>query len=209
MTSRERRTFLILYLGVIPFAVFAIDAWLYVWTDAWTHAAKKEETAAFWPLVLTLGAVLFPIAAGAFAKGFFELWRARASADWAVTEGRVTSSAIEVQKDIQNTFTGWQTVEEYLPKLEYSYAVAGKLYTSHVIAFAIKPFKTREAAENILSSYPKGAVVRVHYDPNDPGAAVLQSTDGFAFRAMGAAVVVALLPFAIAMWIVFLWWHYR
>ncbi len=54
----------------------------------------------------------------------------------------------------------------------------------------------------MLRRYPKGAPVRVRYDPEDPGTSVLQTSGGRAFKALGGALGLAIIPFTLAFAIV-------
>jgi uncharacterized protein DUF3592 len=198
MTSRERRAFKILYAVVVPVGVLLIDAALLMAMRAWTYNLKDHGAAAFWPIVVMLGALFFPIAAGLFAKSAFDLWSARASTHWRVAEGRVTESTIEIHEYTRRGWIGWDTVQEYLPKVAYAYEVAGSTYTNDLTAFGLSPLESREEAERMLRGYPKGAPVRVHYDPDDPGTSVLQSAGGWALTALGAALLTAAIPFGAA-----------
>ena len=202
MTSGERRAWTIAYSIAVPAAVLVIDLTFYVAMRGWTYNVKDHEAAAFWPIVLSFGAVCFPLAAGGLAKAIFEMWSARASMRWRVTEGRVTGSTIEIHEHAQKAWIGWDSVEEYLPKVTYAYEVAGSIYNSDLASFALAPFETREEAERLLRGYPKGAPVRVRYDPEDPSTSVLRSTGSWAVSAMGVALSLAIIPFTMAFMIV-------
>ena len=71
-------------------------------------------------------------------------------------------------------------------------------YNNDLTAFGLAPFESREVAERMLRPYPKGAPVRVRYDPDDPGTSVLRTTGGWALTALGVAAVSAITPFAVA-----------
>ena len=198
MTSRERRVFKILYAVIIPLAVLAVDVTLYVSMHGWTYYVKRDGWATFWPIVLAFGGLFFPIAAGVAAKALFDLWSARASTRWLVAEGRVTSSTVEQQEHTRRAWVGYETYYEYLPKIAYTYEAGGSSHTNDLTAFGLSAFETRPEAEQMLRAYPIGAPVRVHYDPEDPGTSVLQSVGGWAFKALGGAVLTAIFPFGIA-----------
>jgi hypothetical protein len=198
MTSRERRVFKILYAIVVPAGVLLLDAAFYVSMKGWTYNLREHGAAAFWPIVLAFGFLFFPIGAGVLAKAMFDIWSARASTHWRVAEGRVTDSTIEIHEYTRRGWIGWDTVQEYLPKVAYAYEAAGSTYKNDLTAFGLSPLESRGDAERMLRGYPKGAPVRVHYDPDDPGTSVLQSTGGWAFKALGAALVTAAIPFGAA-----------
>jgi hypothetical protein len=202
MTSRERRAFSILCWIVIPVVVLAIDAAFYWSMKGWTYNVREHGMAAFWPGVLMFGLFFFPIGAGLLANAMFDLWSAQASTRWRVAEGRITDSTIEVHEYTRRAWIGWETYQEYLPKVAYAYEAAGSNYTNDLTAFGLAPLETRAEAEQMLRGYPKGGAVRVHYDPDDPGTSVLQSAGGWAFKALGAALVLTLTPFVIAIFVV-------
>ena len=61
----------------------------------------------------------------------------------------------------------------YLASLGYRYAVGGRPYKGTLISY--KGYIPNEArVEKIVARYPHGAQVRVAYDPNSPGLAVLE-----------------------------------
>jgi hypothetical protein len=96
MTSRQRRVWTIVFWIVVPATVLALDAWFYVSMDAWNYNLRQHGAATFRPIVLTFGAVFFPLSAGIFGQAIFDLWSARRSTRWRVAEGRVTGNSIEV-----------------------------------------------------------------------------------------------------------------
>lgn len=198
MTSRERRVWTIVCWVVIPAAVLLIDAAFYVSMRAWTYNLKDHGAAAFWPIVLTWGAVFFPLAAGIFGQAIFDLWSARASTRWRVTEGLVTDSSIEISEYAQRSLIGLDTIQEYLPKVAYAYEAEGNTYNNDLTAFGLAPLESREEAERMLRPYPKGARIRVRYHPEEPSTSVLQTTGAWAFQAVGVALVSAITPFALA-----------
>ena len=54
----------------------------------------------------------------------------------------------------------------------------------------------------MLTGYPKGAAIRVHYDPDDPKTSVLQTAGRWAWQAMLGALVCAFIPFVVAILLV-------
>jgi Protein of unknown function (DUF3592) len=81
----------------------------------------------------------------------------------------------------------------------YEYVAARRKYKNDLIASGLGSLDTREEAEAVLRSYPKGARVRVHYDPDDPQPSVLQIAGGWALRAIGSALVALAIVFFLAM----------
>ena len=60
-------------------------------------------------------------------------------------------------------------------EIRYRYTVEGKTYTGDVISYG-NMFFASDAGR--LQRYPQGARVDVHYDPQDPGMAVLEAGAG-------------------------------
>jgi hypothetical protein len=163
---------------------------------------KEHGSAAFWPGVLLLGALFFPICAAALAKAIFELASARLSARWPVVDGRVADSVVKAEEHSRRGWIGWDTYYMYLPAVAYEYEAAGRRYKNDLIAFGLKSFDTREEAEALLRHYPNGARVQVHYDPDDPQSSVLQMAGGWALHAIMAALFALTTPFGIMITVV-------
>lgn len=199
MTPDERRAVTILYVGVIPLSLLAIDVWLYASMRGWTYNVQEHGTDAFWPIVLALGGILFPIAAFLAGNALFDLWRARTSRRWRLAEGRVTDTAVEeIEYSPGRWIIGYGNLT-YAPKVTYTYEVAGRTYSGNFIAFGLGEFMMRGRAARALQPYRKGALVNVRYDPKDPGTSVLETTSGWALKGMLFACGTAAAPFVIAL----------
>jgi hypothetical protein len=85
---------------------------------------------------------------------------ARESAAWPGVAGSVTAS--------ERTKRAWRTQ----PRVTFRYQVDGKDYrgSNIVIGGGVNPKET----DTILSRYPMGSAVTVHYLPKDPGVSVLE-----------------------------------
>jgi hypothetical protein len=201
MTRGQRQALKVICLAVLPVAALAVDGWFYVSMKSWTYSLRESGAAVFWPGVLTFGALFFPIAALGFGADLFQYCSTRASARWPVAEGRVTGGRIEVI-EVARGKSAIRTYETYLPVVSYAYEVAGTRCSNDIPAIRLK---SREEAEEVLRSYPVGAPVRAHYDPDDPGMAVLQTGDESAFRSLGFTLLFVALPFLTASLIVA--WH--
>jgi hypothetical protein len=160
---------------------------------SWTYSLRESGAAVFWPGVLTLGALFFPLAALGFGSNLFQYWSTRASAGWPVAEGRVTGGRIDTI-EVARGKSAISTYETYLPVVTYTYEVAGAAYSNGIPAITLK---TREQAEEVLRSYPAGTPVRTHYDPEDPCTAVLRIGDGSTFRSIGFTLFSVAAPFLI------------
>jgi hypothetical protein len=193
MRHGQRQALKIICLAVLPAAALAVDGWFYVSMKGWTYNLRESGAAVFWPGVLMFGAFFFPLAALGFGSDLFQYWSTRASARWPVADGRVTGGRIEIV-EVPRGKSAILYDTEYRPVVTYAYEVAGAGRSNDIPATR---YKNREEAEEVLRSYPVGAPLRVYYDPDDPGTAVLQTGDGSAFRSLGFTLIGAALPFLI------------
>jgi hypothetical protein len=145
-----------------------------------------------WFAVLLFGGLILPIVGGAFADGIFELANARLSAHWPVAEGRVIDSLVKEEHSRE----GKETSYRYLPSVTYEYEATGRQHKNNVGAFGLRSFDARKKAEAFLRRLPKGALVWVHYDPEDPRSSVLHTTQVWAFRAIVGMLLAVLLGLA-------------
>lgn len=193
MTRGQRRALKIICLAVLPAAALAVDGWFYVSMKGWTYSLRENGADVFWPGVLTLGALFFPLAALGLGSDLFQFLSTGGSASWPVAEGRVTGGRIEIIERPRGK-SAILYDETYLPVVTYAYEVAGTGCSNDIPAISRK---RREEAEGVLLSYPVGAPLRVYYDPDDPGTSVLETGDGSAFRSFGFTLLFAALPFLI------------
>src|SRR5689334_8784182 len=112
MTSRElRRTQIRCWALVL--LIGAADLALFLWIDGPARLMLHDNDARYWPIVLVLGALCFPLSAAILAQSWVDARRARASAGWPVATGEVLASGIE-------TFVG-RSGRRYRPRVRYKY----------------------------------------------------------------------------------------
>jgi hypothetical protein len=121
---------------------------------------------------------IFPwivVAVGAFALylGFETLYGGWASNAWPSVPGVVTSAEIEVQRG-SGSSSGGAATDSYHGRVVYAYEVAGDSLTARRVNFGEYGTGESEHAEAIISRYPEGTEVVVHYDPGNPRDAVLE-----------------------------------
>jgi hypothetical protein len=191
MTHGQREALKILCFAVLPAVALAVDGWFYLSMQGWTYNLRDSGAAAFWPGVLTFGALFFPLAALGLGNDVFQYLSTRASARWPIAEGRVTGGKIEIIERSRGK-SAILYDQEYRPIVTYAYEVAGAKCSNDIPALSRK---SRGEAEEALRSYPVGAPLRVYYDPDDPGTSVLETGDESAFRLLGFAALFAAAPF--------------
>jgi hypothetical protein len=124
---------------------------------------------------------------------------AAASAAWQTAPGKVLSSGVILQRRPKGGST-------YRANIRYDYTVAGIRHEGGVIQFGSMDMATEAAAQKILDPYPVGAAVTVHYQPDDPNIAALETSPAAArYRLkmmtwsllMGLGIYIALVGFAL------------
>lgn len=113
------------------------------------------------PVLALIAIILFPFAIWALWKN---IQMAKASTAWPGVDGIVTATerkriALRMQ-----------------PRVAYSYAVNGVNFTSNRISFAAAIPK--KEIDSVLTRYPAGQGVTVHYQPDNPAQAVLEPGSG-------------------------------
>lgn len=119
--------------------------------------------------------------AGAFGGGFgltsmillliagIQAMKAMASKNWPTTEGVVLHS------DIASSHSS-EGGTSYRAVVHYQYNVGERAYTNDLVAFGAKnSFGGYGGAVKTADKYSQGTPVRVHYDPNKPQTAVLET----------------------------------
>ncbi|CCD92841.1 conserved membrane hypothetical protein [Bradyrhizobium sp. ORS 375] len=141
--------------------------------------------------MLTASALLWTrVAAGIFGflalNSGYGLWLQRRKSNggrnWPVVEGEIVASEVSVAATHRSADD-----TDAKPDIRYRYAVLGKSYEGHRIRFASPGAVTRLQADELTGKYPKGAKVRVFYDPKHPSQSVLEPAN-----ASGTAALIAL-----------------
>ena len=116
------------------------------------------------------------------------------SRTWPSVPGRILSDRVEKRRS--HSRNGDSTF--YMPKIQYSYQVAGADHTGEKIANAIFYSQTRKGLDRLKKRYPAGIEVKVFYDPQNPTQSVLQPKTwsnlpsllfGMAFDAFGLVLL--------------------
>jgi hypothetical protein len=141
---------------------------------------------------------------GGFAAFFHVTGRkylalASASAAWPTAHGKVRACGVIEQRGAKGGHT-------YRSNILYEYTVAGARHQGSVVQFGSMDMAAEAAAQKILDPYPVGSVVTVHYNPDNPKIAALETSPAAAqYRLklvkwtllMGLGIYVALVGFAL------------
>jgi Protein of unknown function (DUF3592) len=142
-----------------------------------------------------LGPMLLPVAAYFFARQKYQQAMAEVSRSWPVVRGTVQTSEVLDRQTRSGRL--------YRLALTYAYEIAGVRYTSDGLAFAPDYWGDVAEVRKLALKYPAGTSVDVHYDPQDPSFAVLETTAEYAGQRTAAIWVLVIVPL-IASLVVFL-----
>ena len=89
--------------------------------------------------------------------------------NWPTVEGKIITSAIEEHKSKR---TGRITYEAVVC---YEYKVNNVLHYGNTVSYNDRLSKIVKYNTDIVNKYPKGSIVTIHYNPNKPHVAVLET----------------------------------
>jgi len=147
--------------------------------------------------------VIAGIAAGAILLGFVALIAALASyarvLSWQTTGARIIAS--EPGFEVRQRFHNEAARNERVAKVAYEFKVAGETYRSG--RFLDSGHPPEDQVDRILSQYPKGAAVIVHYNPRDPRQSALEINRPPRDLALGclSAILIVVVFAALAIWL--------
>jgi hypothetical protein len=112
---------------------------------------------------------------------------------WKVAAGRVIRSSLE-EKQVDTRYgDGMRRTEVgYQLQVEYKYRVGDETLTGQRISLVEKQY-TQKSGQKALEKYPIGATVQVHFDPENPQEAVIETgtvVSSLIFMLGGIALVV-------------------
>ena len=115
--------------------------------------------------------------------------KAQASLQWPVAQGSVISSTVVQHQDYDED--DHRTSTSYEPQVQYRFSVGGQEFLGKKIAFGANRFDMRRA-QGMADQYPSGSAVNVHYNPDNPNEAVLQTkaAGGTVFMVVGIVFLV-------------------
>ena len=114
-------------------------------------------------VLIAFGVIAIAIGAVPYIVQFRQGLRADASKKWPTASGTITASALERLPDSKR---------RYRAAVQYAYRTGGKDYQASRVFWGGSEGREKHMA-SVVETYPTGAKVRVHYDPNDPAEAVL------------------------------------
>ncbi len=97
--------------------------------------------------------------------------KAKKAESWQTVSGQITASTITENR---HRDSDGHTQINYQPLVQYTYEIDGLTYNGGRIAFGANSFDYN-TAQGMAAKYPVGASVTVHYDPAQPGEAVLET----------------------------------
>ena len=194
--------------GLIAFAV--VFGTIAAVLTAHSLAGKVLYTANGVPMfAFALPAVAILIAILSLVSFVHGLQLASASARWPTASGTVTASDVieEEFEDTNSDTSRIRKIHRYQVDLRYAYQVGKYDFTGLAPNWGWTGiYGMREAAEKAAALYTRGQPVVVHYDPAQPGNAVLEPGSrkgsmaplifGLIFGAAGAAMLAVFLKFS-------------
>lgn len=123
------------------------------------------------------GFALCAIACGLILAGRLSIRRASDSENWPAVEGMVVESSVAASRD--------QGRQRFRPVVRYHYEIDGQRYEGNRIQWdASEGHRKYTRARRMLDRYRSGSRVKVHYDPQRPTSAVLQTGHAAVIRPM-------------------------
>ncbi len=110
----------------------------------------------------------------------YTYWQAHTSRRWPTTSGTVTHAQVQMSVQMRHSwlhglFTG-KAAETHFVVVQYIYRVGGKTYEGYRASpKGTLTFGNRAAAEAALARYAPGKTVEVHYNPQRPEVATLET----------------------------------
>lgn len=99
---------------------------------------------------------------------------AEASKAWPTVEGVITHAELDKSRNHDRK-------EMYSADIKYNYVVDGKQYSSSVVSAADSKTSMKNSVKMTLRKYAEGKKVVVHYDPEFPNSAVLETGTGLLY----------------------------
>lgn len=136
-------------------------------------------------------AIVFLIAGiGMSLYGITLVKDARESSSWPTVQGTVMSSKVVSERHTTGTGSKRRTSTVHGADVRYKYIVGSHQYSSNRISFGDYKSGSKKRAQKIADRYSRGTTVTVHYDPNSPGDAVIETgTSWSSFILLGSGFI--------------------
>ena len=124
---------------------------------------------------LLFGLIFLAVGIGLSLWGLSVLSNAKASTAWPTVQGTVTSSEVNRESKTRRTNGRSRRSTTYSAEVSYTYQVEGAEYSANRVSFGEYSSSNASHAQSIVSRFPAGKEVPVHYNPEDPSTAVLEA----------------------------------
>lgn len=128
------------------------------------HPLERAQNAANMAAVICFGISLILVLWAAY--GTFYVFDSR---DWPITDGSVLSAEVQ-------TWIEWGPLTVYEARVRYSYTALKTARTNHNRHWGSNYRLRRSWAEEEMAAYPPGTIVTVHYNPDLPEDAVVDTS---------------------------------
>jgi hypothetical protein len=117
--------------------------------------------------------------------------KASASQNWPAAQGQVTYSSVREEVNTDENGVSYS----YIPVVQYTYTVMGQQFTGNRISFGAQN-NARKAAEEVATRYSPGSAVTVHYNPDKPQEATLETKAGGSTLFLIVGIIFAVIGIA-------------
>jgi Protein of unknown function (DUF3592) len=174
------------FILAVAAAILAVMLYIDHRLDVWSLIPLRAQSSTPLQDFLFVGTFLFPLGALGLLVDLEDVAHAVRSAVWPTVTGKVLSSEVEHHFGKGPQFTA---------RVRYEYQVGGQRFEGFTIHFSQRKFRLAETADQVIRNYPVGSMVDVHYDPNEPATAVLETSPGDAYISMLWSLAFLLAPF--------------
>lgn len=150
-----------------------------------------ESISVGWIIALFVGGVFGFLGVIFLVVALRSRQQAKTSQGWPTAAGTITASSLQEHRNYDEDQGVSYTYE---PVVQYRYTVMGNEYTGSKISFGANAFGRAQAQQKV-NTYPPGMAVTVHYNPEKPEEAVLetQAAGGKVFIIVGVIFLVIAL----------------
>lgn len=130
------------------------------------------------------GMLIFVLVGGIFALvGAYIHSAGERTKSWPVTDGTIESSQLESYMSTSTSGSGssrrTSTTEMFRPQIRYRYQVDGREFSGTRVWAVDYSSSGRGEMQAVVDRYPVGQAAQVHYDPEKPENAVLETGAGW------------------------------